>query len=96
MDFLHTLSYLLINIIIPLSIISILVLLVILIRHLLILIANLNVVSKDIEHKLELLSGPVETMSSVNNKYISFMTTFNAAIFASKGLLKIRKKIRKK
>lgn len=95
MDFLEALSYLLINIILPISIISVIVLLFTLFRQLLILVNNITIISKDIEHKLELLEGPVNSINSINNKYLNLITTFNVALLAYKGIFKIKKNRKK-
>lgn len=95
MDFLEALSYLLINIILPISIISVIVLLFTLFRQLLILVNNITIISKDIEHKLELLEGPVNSINSINNKYLNLITTFNVGLLAYKGIFKIKKNRKK-
>lgn len=96
MEFLNTLSYLLINVLLPLSIVVVLVFLAILIYHLIILMKSVKIITDDVEYKLELLKEPVGTLASVNQNYLKYVATFSAAFAAIRSVLKRDKKVKKK
>lgn len=72
MDFLSILSYLLINIILPIAAISALIFLSMVLNNSAQAIKRFDSIADDIEHKLKILNGPLEAIVNIQDTFKSF------------------------
>lgn len=96
MEFMEMLSYLLIRILLPLSIVVAFVFLTILTQQLIELLKSVKVISEDVEYKLDLLKEPVDTIVSINKNYKKFLVTFIGIYTTYRNIFKRNKTKKKK
>ncbi|MDF9867213.1 hypothetical protein OKW22_000775 [Bacilli bacterium PM5-3] len=78
MGFFQILSYLIIYICLPVTIIATLVYLILLFKQLTVTVKKVDALSTNIEQKMELLEGPIETIVNINNSYLQVISAFSA------------------
>jgi hypothetical protein len=79
MNFFETLSFLLIYICLPIAGILTLIYIIILLNQLTLTIRDANKVVADVQKKLDILQGPINTVGDVHKKYLKIIGAVSAA-----------------
>lgn len=100
MDFLQTLSFLLIYIVLPASVIALVVYLIFLVKQITVSTKNMDKITTDLEHKLAMLDEPVEAVVNIFDGVSQVMGIANATVagfsaFAGRKARKTRKNKRR-
>lgn len=89
MDFFQTLSFILIYICLPIAGIVTLIYIIILLNQLIFTVRDANKLVNDVQKKLDVLQGPVDTIGDIHKKYSKLIGAVSASV---NSVIKIFKK----